>query len=69
MNPLSFLRFFLRLPVIAFRISGLVRITNRARRGFRRVLRKEGLPEDIIEVLVEGLVPDVEWKKFLRRKT
>ncbi len=69
MKSLPILRFFLRLPLMAFRMAGLFRIINRARRGFKRALRKEGLPEDVIEVLVEGLVPDVEWKKFLRRKT
>ncbi|NJE48022.1 hypothetical protein E3E30_00285 [Thermococcus sp. 9N3] len=59
MNPLSFLRFFLRLPSLAFKIAGLVRITNRARRSFKRVLRAEGLPEDVVDELGEHFSPQL----------
>ncbi|WP_297535687.1 hypothetical protein, partial [Thermococcus sp.] len=54
---LPLLRFFLRLPSLAFRIASLVRITNRARRSFKRILRAEGLPEDVVEELAEHLTP------------
>ncbi|ACS34087.1 hypothetical protein [Thermococcus gammatolerans] len=57
MNPLPIFRFFLRLPSLAFRIAGLVRITNRARRSFKKVLRKEGLPEDVAEELERHFTP------------
>jgi len=59
MNPLPLLRFFLRVPLMAFRFAGLVRVTNRARRGFKRVLRAEGLPEDVAEELAEHLTPEL----------
>ncbi|AEO13985.1 hypothetical protein [Thermococcus sp. AM4] len=54
---LPLLRFFLRLPLLAFKIAGLVRITNRARRSFKRVLREEGLPGDVVEELAEHFTP------------
>ena len=59
MNSLPIFRFFLRLPSLAFRIAGLVRITNRARRSFKKVLRKEGLPEDVAEELARNFTPEI----------
>jgi len=52
-----------------FHIAGLFRIFNRGKKAFRKALRREGLPDDVVEVLVEGLSPDVDWKELLRRKT
>jgi hypothetical protein len=53
------LRLFFRLPVLAFKLAGVVRVTNRARRDFKRTLNAEGLPEDVVEELGEGLMPDM----------
>ncbi len=51
-----------------FHIAGLFRILNRGKKAFRKALRREGLPDDVVEVLVEELSPDVEWKELLRKK-
>jgi len=67
-SVLPFLSFFLYyLPRLMFHIAGLFRIFNRGKKAFRKALEKEGLPDDVVEVLVEGLSPDVEWKELLRR--
>ena len=57
MNPRSLFRFFISLPVIAFRIAGLLRITSQAKRDFKRVLKAEGLPGDVVEELGERFTP------------
>lgn len=68
MRVLPFLRFFLYyLPRLMFHIAGLFRILNRGKRAFRKALEKEGLPDDVVEVLAEELSPDVDWRELLRR--
>jgi len=57
MNPLPLLRFFLRVPSLVFRFAGLVRVTNRARRRFKKALRAEGLPEDVADELAREFAP------------
>ena len=48
---------FLRVPAILFGIAGIVRITNRARRNFKKALRGEGLPAEAVEELGEHFTP------------
>ncbi|QDA31806.1 hypothetical protein FH039_09640 [Thermococcus indicus] len=60
-------RFFLRLPMIAFRMAGLVRITNRAKRHFRWALLREGLPGEVVEELVGELDPSAPLRETLLR--
>ncbi|ASJ09670.1 hypothetical protein A3L11_10665 [Thermococcus siculi] len=59
------LRFFIRLPILAFRVAGLFRITNRARRNFKGELEGRGLPEDVVGFLVEEFDPGRPLRKGL----
>ncbi|ANF21964.1 hypothetical protein [Thermococcus piezophilus] len=59
---LPFFRFFLRLPAIAFKVVGLIRVTNRAKRRFRGELLREGLPGEVVDELVEDFDPSAPLK-------
>jgi len=63
------LHFFLRLPVIAFRMAGIVGVANRAKRRFRRELVGSGLPEDVVDVLVEEFDPGKPLRKLFQKYT
>ncbi|KUH34717.1 hypothetical protein APY94_00610 [Thermococcus celericrescens] len=64
---LGLLHFFLRLPVIAFRMAGMVRITNRAKRGFKRALLDGGLPAEVVDELVGDFDPSAPLRETLFR--
>ena len=59
--------FFLRLPVLAFRMAGIVRVANRAKRRFRRELVGSGLPDEVVEELVKDFNPSAPLKETLFR--
>ncbi|WP_232473326.1 hypothetical protein [Thermococcus thioreducens] len=59
--------FFLRLPVLAFRMAGIVRVSNRAKRRFRRELVGSGLPDEIVEELVNYFNPSTPLRETLFR--
>ncbi|WP_233421580.1 hypothetical protein [Thermococcus thioreducens] len=59
--------FFLRLPVLAFRMAGIVRVSNRAKRRFRRELVESGLPDEIVEELVNYFNPSTPLRETLFR--
>ncbi|WP_246454732.1 hypothetical protein [Thermococcus camini] len=59
--------FFLRLPVLAFRMAGIVRVSNRAKRRFRRELVESGLPDEIVEELVNYFNPSTPLREMLFR--
>ncbi|NJE01548.1 hypothetical protein [Thermococcus sp. JdF3] len=61
------LHFFLRLPVIAFRMAGIVGVANRAKRGFKRALLDGGLPTDVVDELVEHFDPSAPLRETLFR--
>ncbi|HII61283.1 hypothetical protein [Pyrococcus horikoshii] len=42
---------FFEIPRIMFGIAKLFRIKNKGERMFKKVLREEGLPEDVIQEL------------------
>lgn len=47
---------------------GLVRIVCRGRRVFRKVLKKEGLLEEVVDVFMEEFFVEVDWKGMIFRK-
>lgn len=55
---------FLHIPRSLFQIAGgLVRIVRRGgRRAFRKALKKEGLPEEVVDALTEEFFVEVDWK-------
>ncbi|WP_231963877.1 hypothetical protein [Thermococcus chitonophagus] len=38
---------------ISFGVAGIVRIVNRGERAFKKALIKEGLPQEVVEELME----------------
>lgn len=64
---LGLFHFFLRLPVLAFRMAGIVRVSNRAKRRFRRELVESGLPDEIVEELVNYFNPSTPLREMLFR--
>ncbi|KQH81468.1 hypothetical protein AMR53_11270 [Thermococcus thioreducens] len=64
---LGLFHFFLRLPVLAFRMAGIVRVSNRAKRRFRRELVESGLPDEIVEELVNYFNPSTPLRETLFR--
>ncbi|AMQ18182.1 hypothetical protein [Thermococcus peptonophilus] len=54
---------FLHIPKSLFQIAGIIRIVNRGKRAFRKALREKGLPEDVVDVLVEGFFVEVDWNR------
>lgn len=67
MSLKSLLHFFLRLPVIAFRMAGIVRVANRAKRRFRRELVESDLPDEVVDVLVEEFDPGKPLRKLFQK--
>ncbi|NJE29634.1 hypothetical protein E3E38_01005 [Thermococcus sp. 18S1] len=63
------LHFFLRLPVLAFRMAGIVRITNRAKRGFKRTLLDGGLPAEVVDELIRDFDPASPLRETLFRSS
>ncbi|NJD99709.1 hypothetical protein E3E26_07945 [Thermococcus sp. LS1] len=61
------LRFFLRLPLLLFKLAGLVGVINCGKRRFRKVLIESSLPEDIVERLVEEFDPSTPLRETLFR--
>ena len=61
------LSFFLRLPVLAFRMAGIVRVSNRAKRRFRRELLREDLPGEVVDELVKDFDPSAPLGEMLFR--
>ncbi|MBP1912581.1 hypothetical protein [Thermococcus stetteri] len=59
---------FFHIPRSLFQIAGIVRIVRRGRRAFRKALKREGLPEDVVDVLVEEFFVEVDWKELIFRK-
>ncbi|BAD84416.1 hypothetical protein, conserved [Thermococcus kodakarensis KOD1] len=59
---------FLHIPRSLFQIAGLVRIVRRGRRAFRKALKKEGLPEEVVDALTEEFFVEVDWKGMIFRK-
>ncbi len=55
------------MPLIAFRVAGLLRITNRAKKGFKRTLLKANLPGGIVEELVKDFDPSAPLGEMLFR--
>ncbi|ASJ16231.1 hypothetical protein A3L04_03610 [Thermococcus chitonophagus] len=49
----SFFRFLFKLVRISFGVAGIVRIVNRGERAFKKALIKEGLPQEVVEELME----------------
>ncbi|NJF25024.1 hypothetical protein E3E29_05015 [Thermococcus sp. Bubb.Bath] len=64
-SPLKLL--FLHIPRFLFQIAGIIRIVNRGKRAFKKALKKQGLPEDVVNVLVEEFSVDVNWREILRK--
>lgn len=64
---LGLFHFFLRLPVLAFRMAGIVGVSNRAKRRFRRELVESGLPDEIVEELVNYFNPSTPLRETLFR--
>jgi len=58
---------FLRVPAILFRMAGMVRITNRAKRGFKRALLDGGLPAEVADELVRDFDPASPLRETLFR--
>ncbi|WP_297477949.1 hypothetical protein [Thermococcus sp.] len=52
---LKFLLF--HLPRLLFQVAGLLRVINRGKRAFRKGLKAEGLPEEVVEELVKEFDP------------
>ena len=59
----ALLRFFLRLPVILFRVVGIFKVANRTKRRFRRELLREGLPSEVVDELVRDFDLSAPLKK------
>ena len=62
-----FLFLFFHFPRIAFQVAGLIRAVNRGKRTFGKSLKREGLPEEVVEELVREFDPlvDVSFKGLL----
>ena len=67
MGLFHFFRPLLRMPLIAFRVAGLLRITNRAKKGFKRTLLEANLPEEIVEELANDFDPSAPLRETLFR--
>lgn len=59
---------FFYIPRSLFQIAGIVRVVRRGRRVFRKALKKEGLPEEVVDVLTEEFFVEVDWKGMIFRK-
>jgi hypothetical protein len=55
-RPLLKLLFF-HSPRVLFHVAGLVRAINRGKRAFRSSLKAGGLPEEVIDALMEEFDP------------
>ncbi|CAD5244767.1 conserved protein of unknown function [Thermococcus camini] len=53
--------------MLAFRMAGIVRVSNRAKRRFRRELVESGLPDEIVEELVNYFNPSTPLREMLFR--
>ncbi|WP_226996547.1 hypothetical protein [Thermococcus sp. 5-4] len=51
--------------MIAFRMAGIVRVSNRAKRRFRRELVESGLPDEVVEELVNYFNPSAPLREML----
>ncbi|MDK2914197.1 MAG: hypothetical protein PWQ79_1112 [Thermococcaceae archaeon] len=59
---------FFHIPRTLFHIAGIFRVVRRGRRAFRKALKKEGLPEEVVDVLTEEFFVDVDWKGIIFRR-
>ncbi|ASJ02466.1 hypothetical protein A3L09_03950 [Thermococcus profundus] len=59
---------FLHIPRLLFQIAGLTRVVRRGRRAFKRALKKEGLPEEIANVLTREFFVDINWRELVFKK-
>ncbi|WP_430515237.1 hypothetical protein [Pyrococcus woesei] len=57
----SLLRFLLYIPRILFYMAGIVRHYNKGRRAFKKALKKEGLPSEVVEVLSREVEINLGW--------
>jgi len=53
----SVFRLLFHLPRIAFQVAGIFRAINRGKRAFRKALKAEGLPGELVEELLREFDP------------
>jgi hypothetical protein len=58
---------FFHIPRVLFHVAGLVRVINRGKIAFRKSLMKEGLPEEVVDILIEEFSVSVNWRELLKR--
>jgi hypothetical protein len=59
---------FLHTPKSLFQIAGIFRILNRGKKAFKKALEKEGLPDDVVDILTEEFSINLNWREIIFRK-
>ncbi|AFN03087.1 hypothetical protein PFDSM3638_01430 [Pyrococcus furiosus DSM 3638] len=57
----SLFRFLLYVPRVLFYIAGIIRHYNRGKRAFKKALKEEALPPDVVEILSREVEINLGW--------